>query len=162
MILTHTLLTYEYKKTADLSCAESMQHPLYHSELSCCLKLDCSLLSRNLTNRMEVSHKRSIVRFFLPYSKFITIHWESTSRIQVFLTSKGNGSWFKKMMVALNYICFIMVLFYNNKDGHRQQQYSTLASQCSTIAFNHFTYKMYTCAEKALYRYIACVNLALT
>ena len=41
---------------------------------------------------------------------------------------------FKKMLVTLNYICFTMVLFYNNKDGHRQQQYGTLACQCSAIA----------------------------
>ena len=151
MILNHTLLTYEYKKTADLSCAESVRHPLYHSELSRCLKSDCSLLSLNLKKRMEVSHKRGTVRLFfltpnlLPYTKKIQQN-PSFSNLQ--------GKWKlikKKMTVALNYICFIMVLFYNNKDSHRQQQYSTLASQCSTTALNYFTYKMYTCAEKVLY-----------
>ena len=160
MILTHTLLTYEYKKTADLSCAESMQHPLYHSELSCYLKSDCSLLSRNLTNRMEVSHKRSTVRLF-----FLTpnlLHYENTVESKFFEPPREMEVDWKKMTVALNYICFIMVLFYNNKDSHSQQQYSTLASQCSTTALNYFTYKMYTCAEKVLYWYIASVNLALT
>ena len=134
MILNHTLLTYEYKKTADLSCAESVRHPLYHSELSCCLKSDCSLLSLNLKKRMEVSHKRGTVRLSFPSSKFITIHWENTVESPFFEPPREMEVEFKKMMVTLNYICFIMVLFYNNKDGHRQQQYSTLACQCSAIA----------------------------
>ena len=134
MILNHTLLTYEYKKTADLSCAESVRHPLYHSELSRCLKSDCSLLSLNLKKRMEVSHKRGTVRLFFPNSKFITIHWENTVESQFFEPPREMEVELKKMLVTLNYICFTMVLFYNNKDGHRQQQYGTLACQCSAIA----------------------------